>query len=123
MSISENGIRMVLRKQYKVIVTGGRHYSNHPRVNEVLTSIAPDIIVQGGANGADRLAREWGEKRGLEVITFEAEWEVYGRRAGPVRNRKMCAAGADLLVAFPGGKGTRHCVRTARDFGIKVRGV
>jgi len=50
-----------------------------------------------------------------------AEWDKFGRRAGPLRNEQMLREGKpDVVVAFPGGRGTAHMVRIAKEAGIDV---
>jgi hypothetical protein len=50
-----------------------------------------------------------------------AEWETLGRKAGPIRNERMLTEGKpDLVVAFPGGRGTAHMTRLAREAGVEV---
>jgi hypothetical protein len=50
----------------------------------------------------------------VPVIEFPANWKVYGRAAGPIRNMKMLLEGKpDLVVAFPGGIGTADMVKKA----------
>lgn len=101
----------------KVIVTGGRDYQDAARVNEILTELAPDIIIEGGATGADRLARVWALRNGIQVKTFNADWTKHGKLAGRIRNREMLFAHRDaIVVAFPGNSGTEHCVATAAIF-------
>lgn len=104
-----------------MIVTGGRHYSHGTKVFEVLDEIKPAVIIQGGASGADAIARNWAQSHGVQVITYEYR-ESSGRGGGPVRNDYMIRdARADLVVAFPGGRGTADCVRRAKAEGIPVR--
>jgi len=105
----------------RVIVCGGRDYNDTERVAEILQYLPCDtIVVHGGASGADLLAglywNEWGT---TEV--FHADWEKHGKAAGPLRNQEMLDAGADLVIAFPGGRGTADMVRRAKGRGIKVR--
>jgi YspA, cpYpsA-related SLOG family len=81
------------------------------------------VLVQGGAEGADELARDWADGEGLEVETFEAAEPGPGLPAWAAlrgRNRRMCEAGGDLVVAFPGGSGTAHCLECARELGIPI---
>ena len=53
--------------------------------------------------------------------SYPAQWDVYGRRAGPIRNQEMIDEGKpDGVVAFPGGKGTADMVRRAEAAGLKV---
>lgn len=57
----------------------------------------------------------------VEQEVHDADWNEYGRAAGPIRNQEMVDAGADVCLAFPtGGPGTRDCMRRARDAGIRV---
>jgi len=54
------------------------------------------------------------------VTTFDADWKL-GKKAGPLRNQRMIDEGRpDLVVAFPGGKGTADMVRRAEAAGVKV---
>lgn len=49
-----------------------------------------------------------------------ANWDVFDRRAGPVRNSWMLDLKPDLVIAFPGGRGTQNMVEQAKKRGIKV---
>ena len=80
------------------------------------------IIISGCARGADTLGIEWAEARGIEVGRFPADWDTHGRAAGPIRNQRMLDEGKpDLVVAFPGGRGTADMVRRARARGRVAR--
>lgn len=82
------------------------------------------VIVHGGAPGVDTIASEAAETWGLKTEPHRAETERYGSPAAfHIRNQAMADAGADLLVAFPGGNGTADMVRRARKAGIHVREV
>lgn len=100
---------------FPVIVCGGRRYSNQHRVNEVLTGLINqrriDLIGTGGARGADTLAMNWARARCLPLLTLDADWEKYGRKAGPIRNGNLVyMMQPKLCVAFPGGRGTEDMV-------------
>lgn len=48
------------------------------------------IIVHGGCKtGADTLAHRWAINNEVYVKVFPANWDRYGRRAGPIRNVEM----------------------------------
>lgn len=97
----------------QVIVTGGRNYEDGVMVQEVLDFLSPDLVIQGGASGADKLAKEWAEENATS-ITIEADWTNHGRAAGPIRNREMLISYPEaIVVAFPGGAGTENCIKTA----------
>lgn len=51
------------------------------------------------AKGADTLGELWALKEGKRVARFPANWNKYGRAAGPVRNKQM-AEYADALIVF-----------------------
>ncbi|WIY54109.1 DUF2493 domain-containing protein [Devosia sp. YIM 151766] len=110
----------------RVLVTGGRNYNDSRRVYAVLDKLHAeagiDCIIEGGARGADDLARRWAENvGGVPVETYEADWENQGTFAGPARNARMLAEGRpDWVIAFPGGRCTADMVRKARRAGIKV---
>ena len=73
------------------------------------------VVIHGGARGADDLARQWGEiSVGIEGVEFRADWTAHGKAAGMIRNQRMLDEGRpDLVVAFPGGRGTADMVRRA----------
>ena len=109
----------------KVLVCGGRDFNNPDWLSCTLGELSRGAgwttIIEGGARGADRQAREWALANNLDVQTFDAEWHRHGKRAGPIRNQRMLEEGQpDLIVAFPGGHGTADMVRRARQAGIEV---
>lgn len=78
-------------------------------------------LIQGGTLGADEGAKEWGRSEGLRVITYKADWAMFGKAAGPIRNKRMIVEGKpDIVIAFPGGRGTADMVKQAYDAGIPV---
>ena len=109
----------------RVLVCGGRNYMDAWRVNKTLRGLHEGenpitIIMQGGATGADAHARAWADCF-TKSITFAAYWRSHGKAAGPIRNQRMLDEGKpDLVVAFPGGKGTADMVRRARKAGVEV---
>lgn len=110
----------------KVIVCGGRHYTNTARVFAVLDALADEhedsiFVIHGGATGADQRAGEWAEFRGMPCAEVKALWRFYNKSAGPRRNTWMLALSPDLVVAFPGNAGTRNMVAQAEQAGVPVR--
>lgn len=109
----------------RVIVCGGRDYTDARTVRRVVHALDHDTvtIVHGGARGADVLAETVAMECGIRVEPHPALWALHGKAAGPIRNREMLDAGADLVLAFPGGRGTAHMVSIARAAGIPVLAV
>lgn len=111
----------------RVIVCGGRDYQNRNRVYTTLDVILKNVgkdaltIIQGGAQGADRLAVDWALLNNVEVIQYPADWQKYGKRAGYIRNKQMLDEGkADYVIAFPGGPGTKMMTELAQKANVKV---
>lgn len=105
----------------RVIACGGRDYNDAPTVEFVIGLLPRTAtVIHGAARGADELAHAAATSRGLDIEQFPADWQTLGKAAGPERNRRMLASGADLLIAFPGGNGTRHMTNIARREDITV---
>lgn len=109
----------------RFIVCGGRDYTNRDAVFDALDRLhhrfPVSLIIEGGQRGADRHGRDWAIARGIEYETYEADWETYGKRAGPFRNFEMLYDGKpDGVVAFPGGRGTADMIAQAKRAGVKV---
>lgn len=112
----------------RVLVCGGRDFGksnmhDRRRLKDALRGVdgGVAILIEGGARGADQLAATWARLSGIEVATYSANWKRDGYAAGPIRNQQMLDEGKpDLVMAFPGGKGTADMVRRARAAGIKV---
>lgn len=108
----------------RVLVCGGRDYSDRQYLWGFLDEYGPPEIteiVSGMANGADTLAAGWAIRNGLKLHKFPAIWAMYGKSAGMIRNRQMLVEGKpDLVLAFPGGVGTKNMVSLAKEAGVKV---
>lgn len=79
-------------------------------------------IISGGARGVDSAAIDWAVVNWCPFKEYKADWQQYGKAAGVIRNRQMLDEGKpDLVVAFPGGKGTAHMVSIAKERGIPVK--
>jgi len=107
----------------RVIVCGGRNYADKDRVFNVLGRHHITELIEGGATGADALAREWRKCR-CEGTTVRADWKRHGRAAGPIRNKRMLDDySPDLVIAFPGGRGTENMISQAEAAGVPVHRV
>jgi hypothetical protein len=112
-------------KRIRLLVCGGRRYADRKTLYKVLDcfnqAIGIDCLIHGGADGADRLAKEWTEDANIPAIAYTADWDTYGRSAGPIRNTEMLVDGKpDLVLAFPGSAGTADMVKQARLHRIDV---
>jgi hypothetical protein len=114
-----------------VCVTGGRLYDDQRTVFKTLDRLHGEQkitrVVHGGADGADNLAEKWARSRSVPTTAWPVspmDWKTMGLAAGPIRNGNMLKGSKpDLVVAFPGGKGTADCTRQARRLGITIEEV
>ncbi len=107
----------------KILVCGGRDFNDEEMVASILSRYVfkGDILIHGGSSGADRLAGDWAKKNDIEVEVYPADWHRYGKSAGPIRNGQMLSVGKpNLVVAFPGGRGTEDMIRQAYAAGVLV---
>ena len=115
----------------RLLVTGSRNLTGeraengmYHTLNAIMALLGADshdiVLIHGGARGADTLADRAGRQLGMHIEPHPADWQAYGRAAGPIRNRQMVDLGADLCLGFPLGtsKGTWNCMRTAAKAGI-----
>ena|ERR1700728_1194693 len=107
-----------------ILVTGGRDYNDRKAVHATLAALHKanpiQILIHGRAAGADSLAAAWAMNQGIHTAGVPAIWNVYGRLGGTRRNGAMLLLKPELVVAFPGGRGTANMVAQARHSAIKV---
>lgn len=123
----------------KVLVCGGRDFNDKKLVYNTLDQLCVDhdlrsepdeygnwmprdiVIIHGTARGADSLADDWAVVNWVPTEEFKPDWNTHGKAAGILRNIDMLKEGKpDLVVAFPGGRGTAHMVKIAKEAGVEV---
>jgi len=115
----------------RVLVCGGRDYGCgnqdqldhiHNTLTELNAARGPfSCIIHGAATGADEEGMGWAQMMGILHAPFQADWHTHGRAAGPMRNQRMIDEGrVDLVIAYPGGRGTDDMIRRAEKAGIEV---
>ncbi len=75
-------------------------------------------IVSGGAAGVDSCAADYAKENGIRLTVFLPEYEIYGRAAPIVRNKKIVDY-SDQILAFWNGssKGTLAVIKYAEKTG------
>lgn len=126
-----------MKEQIKILVTGGRNYSNKEYVYKCLDKFLKrfDVtIIHGAATGLDTLADSWAKDREQKFIPYPANWKdmskpfkikynsggAYNALAGFKRNELMLKENPDICLAFPGGEGTKDMVSRCVKNKIKV---
>lgn len=108
------------------VICGGRDFTDAEMFDSAMGDLIrlrgmPGDVVQGGASGADDMAKAWAHRHAVGSWTVPADWQKHGRAAGPIRNQTMLDKySPHLVVAFPGGKGTADMVRRSRKAGVDV---
>ena len=88
----------------RIIIAGSRKFTNYEKLeSEVLgflDSINSDdlCIISGGAKGADWLGEQFAKNHNIPLFVFKANWDKYGKMAGPIRNREMAKYATHLIV-------------------------
>lgn len=99
----------------RLLVTGGRNFMDVQYMDRVLgeayAKYAFRILIHGGAGGADFTADQWARMNGVQPARCDALWSYYVNRgnlkgAGKIRNATMLLLNPQLVLAFPGGRGT-----------------
>ena len=108
----------------KILVCGGRDFDDRDLFYKAMKPYLYDktvSIIHGAAPGADTIAGDWAHAFGHQVESFPADWTKYGKRAGYIRHTQMLNEGKpDMVVAFPGGKGTSMMIKLAEAAGVPV---
>lgn len=108
----------------RILICGDRRWTDRKAIEDFIKTLPKDtVIIEGECKGADMMARDLAYSYQLEVYQFPAQWERYGKAAGPIRNEAMIRYGRpDLVVAFHNNlsksKGTWNMITRARKHGI-----
>lgn len=120
---------------YYLLIAGSRSFDDVEMFERIVAENMPagaaeTVIVEGGAKGADTLARDYARENGIHFSEFKPKWSKYGKAAGPFRNVEMiefvrehgeAELGGSALFFWDGqSRGTAQCIREARKL-IPVR--
>ena len=138
MQPSTDGVSPSAASKPRILVCGGRDFQDRGLLDRTLTNLCnvadwrwpsdeygnwlPNVhIIAGKAKGADTMAVDWAVVNWCEFTEFPADWNKHGKKAGFLRNRQMLEEGKpDIVVAFPGGHGTRMMIDIAKKAGVEV---
>jgi len=105
----------------KLAVVGSRGFNDYELLKSVLDKIDIDVIVSGGANGADRLSERYAEENNIALEIYPADWDRYGKRAGYIRNRDIWEAATSGIAFWDGeSRGTAHSFELSKKLGKKL---
>lgn len=130
-------------KKYRIIIAGGRNFDDTYLFESTVSKYIADLfsrhqrenpnnmdftieVVSGGASGADSMGEKYASFLGYPVKQFLPNWNLYGRAAGPIRNKQMAEYanedGNGILIAFWDGKskGTKSMIELAKIYGLVI---
>lgn len=126
----------------RVLVCGSRHFKDKDLLYNTLDATATEYklwaipdeygntlplgmeIISGCAKGADSIAIDYAVVNWLKLYEYPADWNTYGKAAGPIRNKQMLDEGKpDLVIAFmfKDSRGTKNMVEQAEKAGVPVK--
>lgn len=107
----------------RTIIAGSRTIWDYNLVDDVVSEsgFLISTVVCGMAPGVDSVGWAIAYVNGIKVDEFPADWERFGKSAGPRRNAEM-AMNADALIAIWDGesRGTRDMISIANRKGLKT---
>ena len=112
----------------RLLVCGGRSFglvhSEKLTISSALQTLHNmrriTLLIHGAARGADSIAASIAHANQITCAAFPANWALHGKSAGARRNTMMLQAQPDLILAFPGGRGTADMVCKALQGGFTV---
>lgn len=107
----------------KTIIAGGRDITDFNLVLEAYGNAPFEIteIVSGGARGVDKMGEQLAKLNYIPIKVFLADWDTYGRRAGPIRNAQMADYAEALIAIWDGeSRGTGNMIQQATKKGLEV---
>lgn len=129
MNLFDNGTPIILnkpKKTYVTIIAGSRTFDNNDLFVNTMLDLDFEIskVVCGMAEGADTMGRLYGEWANIPVIKFPAKWNIYGKKAGHIRNDEM-AKYAEALILFWDGKspGSKNMLENAKKYNLRIKEV
>lgn len=109
-----------------LIIAGCRDFTDRAFIYEGIDAFIeeygkPDYIIEGGARGVDQVAGIYATEHNILLRIFKADWNKYGRAAGPIRNEEMAKHGTHLLAFWDGkSRGTKNMIEMAKLYGLTV---
>ena len=107
----------------KTIIAGSREGCKRRHLAAALRQAPWEItvVVCGMCRGADMLGYRWGNRVGVPVEEFPADWDKHDDAAGGIRNRQM-ADKAEALIALWDGEssGTADMIKVAKARRLEV---
>ena len=120
----------------RVIIAGGRDFKNYVFLRDMMDKLLrnynpDDIEIVSGCQvskygyarwGADYFGEKYAEEKGIDLKRFPADWDKFGRAAGPLRNREMAEYGTHCALFWDGkSKESKSMKELALEYELKLK--
>lgn len=114
---------------YKIVIGGCRYYNNYTAFTKIvdicLSKIKNEkeiVILSGHCSGVDKMAERYAEENRYKLEVYPAQWEKYGKSAGPKRNEIM-VKNSNAVIAFWDYKsrGTKNLITLSKKYSKPIR--
>lgn len=129
---------------FKIIIAGGRDFNDYPllekEVKRFIVEMAQgkklnrfrDLVVisgkqktidaNGNEYGADFLGEKFAKKNWIRIEDYPADWDKYGKAAGPIRNEEMAKNATHCIVFWDGkSRGTKNMIENAQKYKLVLK--
>ncbi len=111
---------------YNLLIAGGRNFSDYQLLAMKAAAFIAEhcngqtpVVISGHARGADSLGEQFAREYELPYDLFIANWDKYGRAAGPIRNREMAEVADGAVIFWDGeSRGTRSMIALLHKFKV-----
>lgn len=109
----------------RIVIGGYRNFNNYDVFKDFVDSCIGKeteiTILSGHCKGADLMAERYAKEKGFALEIYPADWQKYGRAAGPIRNKQM-VENADTVIAFvsESASGTKNLIGNAKKLGKEL---
>jgi len=101
----------------KLAVIGSRNFDSYPLLKNTLDEVGEiNLIISGGAKGADQLAERYALEINIPTHVIPPEYNKYDAKVAPVIRNRQIVDNADKVIAFWDGKskGTGNVIEYAK---------
>jgi len=100
----------------KTIIAGSRSIDNYKELCNLIkeSDFIITEVISGGAKGVDKLGERYAIEHNINLNIMNAQWQLYGRSAGYIRNQQMSSYADALILLWDGvSKGSLNMLNIA----------
>jgi len=108
----------------KLAIVGSRTFNDYNLLKQKILENYDindiELIVSGGAVGADKLSEIFSKEYNIKMLIFYPDWGRFGKVAGFKRNIDIIKNSDEVIAFTNGSKGTAHSIDLARKSNKRV---